>query len=51
MEAPPRRELTASLLALSNKSELLKHTQIVVALPLLDYLAILDAVYGDAFEL
>jgi hypothetical protein len=30
---------------------LLQHAQIIVALPLLDYLAFLEAVDGDAFEL
>ena len=50
MGAPTRKGFTASLLPFSNKPELLQHAQIVVALPLLDYLAILDAVYGDAFE-
>jgi hypothetical protein len=30
---------------------LLQHTQVIVALPLLDYLAVLKAVYGDALEL
>jgi hypothetical protein len=51
MGAPTRKEFIVSLLPFSHKPELLQHIQIVVALPLLDYLAILDTVYGDAFEL
>ena len=49
MGAPIRKEFTVSLLPFSNKPELLQHAQVVVTLPFLDYLAILDAVYGDAF--
>jgi hypothetical protein len=30
---------------------LLHDAQVIVALPLLGYLALLDAVYGDAFDL
>jgi hypothetical protein len=48
-ERRPAKEFTFSLLPFSDKPELLQHAQVVVALPLLDYLAILDAVYGDAF--
>ena len=39
------------LLLFGGKPKLLQHAQIIVALPLLDYLAILEAVDGDAFEL
>src|SRR5918998_5291368 len=38
-------------LLLGSKPELLHHAQIIVALPLLDYLASSDAVNGDAFKL
>jgi hypothetical protein len=34
-----------------DKSKLLQHAQIIVALPLLDYLGVLEAVDGDALEL
>src|SRR5215210_3684174 len=34
-----------------SKPELLQNAQIVVCFPLLDYLAVLEAVYGDASEL
>ncbi len=39
------------LLRLRDGTELLHHTQIIVALPLLDYLAPFNGVYGDTFEL
>jgi hypothetical protein len=38
-------------LLFGSKPELLQDAQVVVTLPLLNYLAVLDAVYGDAFEL
>ena len=39
------------LLLFGGKPKLLKHAQIIVALPLLDYLGVLEAVDGDALEL
>jgi hypothetical protein len=42
---------SVGLLLFGNEPKLLHHAQIIVALPLLDYLASVDAVYGDAFDL
>jgi hypothetical protein len=39
------------VLLFGGKPKLLEHTQVIVALPLLDYLAVLEAVDGDAFKL
>jgi hypothetical protein len=39
------------LLLFGNEPELLHRAQIIVALPLLDYLAVLDAVHGEPFDL
>jgi hypothetical protein len=39
-----------ALLLFGNEPELLQQAQIVVCFPLLDYLAVLKAVNGDAFE-
>ncbi len=39
------------LLLFGSKPELLQQAQIIVAIPLLYYLAVCDTVYGDALEL
>src|SRR5215211_1333754 len=48
---PARVANSVVLLLLGSKPELLQDAQIVVCFPLLDYLAVLKAVDGDAFEL
>src|SRR5215208_1062746 len=47
---PSRVAKTPDLLLLGSKPELLQQAQIIVCFPLLDYLAVLEAVDGDAFE-
>jgi hypothetical protein len=49
----PGKELTLCRPALlfGNEPELLHRAQIIVALPLLNYLAVLDAVHGEPFDL
>ncbi len=49
----PSKQLTVGrlLLLVWDEPKLLHDAQVIVALPLLGYFAVLDAVYGDTFDL
>ena len=48
---PSSSLLCRPYLLFGNETKLLQNAQIIVPLPLLDYLAVLDAMDGDAFDL